>query len=208
MESKDKLLLVFVKNPKPGKVKTRLASTLGNELALEIYQRLLAYTRDICLKTDADKEIWFGNEIPEKDLWSEAGFQRHQQVPEDLGSRMLSAFQKGFINGYKRIVIIGSDNAKITEKHIGEAFDALENHDAVIGPALDGGYYLLGIKVASNFDLSVPFRDKKWSSESVFADTMKDFEKMGLEVFELEALSDIDYEEDLKGTFLEPYMRN
>lgn len=205
----EQLLLIFVKNPLPGKVKTRLAASLGNEKALEIYQQLLAYTRDIALKVDVAKEIWYGNEIPQADLWSEANFQRFRQpVEADLGGKMTAAFDQAYTKGYKKIVIIGSDNAKITDTHLKEAFTALDKHDVVIGPAVDGGYYLLGMRASSHFSHADIFKDKEWSTDTVFSDTVDSITSLGLRFSVLETLSDIDYEEDLRDTFLQSYIQS
>ncbi|MCI4669359.1 MAG: TIGR04282 family arsenosugar biosynthesis glycosyltransferase [Bacteroidia bacterium] len=201
---KDNLLLIFVKHPVAGKAKTRLAATLGHEKALEIYKKLLAHTLKISQKVKASKETWYGNQMPENDLWSEAAFARFQQFGEELGDRMLNAFQMGFSKGYKKIIIIGSDNALLTEAHISTAFHSLEDHDVVIGPAKDGGYYLLGMKQAHD----TIFHNKVWSTETVFSDTVEDVKTLNLKLKVLEELSDVDVEADLKGTFLETYLEN
>ncbi|MEO0896346.1 MAG: TIGR04282 family arsenosugar biosynthesis glycosyltransferase [Bacteroidota bacterium] len=195
------LLLIFVKHPEAGKSKTRLAATLGHDKALDIYRRLLAYTRDISAQVDADKAVFYGNQMPKKDLWSDINYPRYQQEGEGLGERMEHAFKWGFEQGYKRIVIIGSDNARLTASHLQEGFDSLGEKDFVIGPAKDGGYYLLGMKEL----FADVFSNKEWSTATVFSDTKEDIVKVGKSLAELETLSDVDVEADLKGTFLEEF---
>ncbi|TAE46386.1 MAG: glycosyltransferase [Bacteroidetes bacterium] len=196
------LLLIFVKHPLPGQVKTRLASGLGQEKALAIYGELLIYTRDIVNPLPVDKAVFYGNEMPAADLWSAAGFLRRQQEGPDLGARMEAAFAWGFEAGYERIVVIGSDCAWLNGAILQEAFEQLGENDSVIGPATDGGYYLLGLRM-----LFPPvFYDKNWSTETIFTDTMDDLEAGGKSVFVLPALSDVDVAEDLRGTFLEKYL--
>lgn len=192
------LLLIFVKHPLPGQVKTRLAATLGNARTLAIYQRLLAYTLQISQELEADKAVFYGNEVPEKDLWQEAGYRRFLQQGEDLGARMMQAFDWGFQQGYDRILVIGSDCAQLTATHLRQAFAQLENHDAIMGPAKDGGYYILGLKER----FPAIFTHKNWSTEDVFVSSLYDLISKGKSVMTLPLLSDIDREEDLADTFL------
>ena len=199
MQNNDSLLLIFVKHPKPGQVKTRLAVDIGDEKAMAIYHRLLMYTRDVADQITADKAIFYGNTIPEHDLWAAMDYPRLQQEGKDLGIRMENAFQWGFSQGYRKIVIIGSDCAELTPDILNHAFDALSDHFAVIGPAKDGGYYLLGMQKL----ISPVFYHKNWSTDTVFADTIKDLEYGSFSYLTLPILSDIDAVDDLKGTFLE-----
>ncbi len=198
------LLLLFVKDPVPGKVKTRLGASIGHDQAVRVYQELLQYTREQAEQLAVDKIVWYGNDFPEEDLWSEVGYPRYEQVGANLGLRMLHAFELGFAQGYQRVVIIGSDCAMLTAEIIAEAFDQLETFDAVLGPATDGGYYLLGMKEP----LPTVFQNKQWSTETVGTDTLRDFAEAGKSVFLLPLLSDIDTEADLAGTFLEKYQVN
>jgi len=196
------LLLIFVKHPIPGQVKTRLAATLGNEKALAIYQDLLTYTLKLSQKLDVDKAVFYGNEVPMEDLWQAVGYRRFIQQGEDLGSRMQQAFAWGFEQGYERIVIVGSDCAQLTASHVQTAFELLANHDAVIGPAEDGGYYALGL---SKMQASL-FQGKVWSTSEVFRDCVRELVNAQQSFALLPTLSDIDFEEDLQGTFLEKYL--
>ena len=186
------LLLVFTRNPELGKVKTRLAKTVGNATALKIYIFLLKRTRDIAVKVAADKAVYYSVKIRENDIWDASIFQKHQQVGEDLGIRMLHAFKNGFKAGYEKVIIIGSDLYDLTAETIENAFIALENNEVVIGPAEDGGYYLLGM---NSLEEKV-FKAKDWGTETVRKDTLEDLKDK--KVFLLGELNDVDVFEDIE----------
>ena len=186
------LLLVFTRNPELGKVKTRLAKTVGNATALKIYIFLLERTRDIAVKVAADKAVYYSVKIRENDIWDASIFQKHQQVGEDLGIRMLHAFKNGFKAGYEKVIIIGSDLYDLTSETIENAFIALENNEVVIGPAEDGGYYLLGM---NSLEEKV-FKNKDWGTETVRKDTLEDLKDK--KVFLLGELNDVDVFEDIE----------
>lgn len=201
---KQQLLLIFVKHPEKGKSKTRLAKGIGHEKALEVYRELLTHTCKISQNIAADKVVFYGNQMPEEDLWSEAGFTRMQQVGEDLGARMAHAFSWGFTQGYQEICIIGSDCATLTSDILDQAYVELSTKDFVIGPAKDGGYYLLGM--SSLF--SQVFEDKVWSTSEVRKEALADLEAAQKSYSLLVMLSDVDVVDDLRGTFLESYIPN
>ncbi|QLE00783.1 TIGR04282 family arsenosugar biosynthesis glycosyltransferase [Galbibacter sp. BG1] len=186
------VLLIFTRNPVLGKVKTRLAKTLGDEKALEIYKFLLNRTSEVTGRILCDKNVYYSEEIPKKDLWDATIFTKQAQTGHDLGARMANAFQESFAAGYTKVVIIGSDLYDLTEKHLQQAFEKLDDHDAVIGPAKDGGYYLLGLKQM------VPevFQQKNWGTSSVLRDTLQSLKS--LDVALLEELNDIDIYDDIK----------
>jgi hypothetical protein len=186
------LLLVFTRNPELGKVKTRLAKTVGNATALKIYIFLLERTRDISVKVSADKAVYYSVKVRENDIWDASIFQKHQQVGEDLGIRMLHAFKNGFKAGYEKVMIIGSDLYDLTAETIENAFIALENNEVVIGPAEDGGYYLLGM---NSLEEKV-FKNKDWGTETVRKDTLEDLKDK--KVFLLGELNDVDVFEDIE----------
>ena len=186
------LLLVFTRNPELGKVKTRLAKTVGNATALKIYTFLLKRTRDIAIKVSADKAVYYSVKVRENDIWDASIFQKHQQVGEDLGIRMLHAFKNGFKAGYEKVIIIGSDLYDLTSETIENAIIALENNEVVIGPAEDGGYYLLGM---NSLEEKI-FKNKDWGTETVRKDTLKDLKDK--KVFLLGELNDVDIFEDIK----------
>lgn len=186
------LLLVFTRNPELGKVKTRLAKTVGNATALKIYTFLLKRTRDIAIKVSADKAVYYSVKVRENDIWDASIFQKHQQVGEDLGIRMLHAFKNGFKTGYEKVMVIGSDLYDLTAETIENAFIALENNEVVIGPAEDGGYYLLGM---NSLEEKV-FKNKEWGTETVRKDTLEDLKDK--KVFLLGELNDVDVFEDIE----------
>ena len=192
MQNKNAILL-FTKNPELGKVKTRLAKTIGNERALEIYKKLLTHTQSIASPIDADKFVFYSDTINETDQWSAADYYKKLQFNGDLGQRMAAAFQEAFSLGYQSVCIIGSDCYELTSAIISEAFSKLSDHDVVIGPTHDGGYYLLGMKL-----LYKPlFLNKSWSTDTVFSDTINDFDTLSLTSYRLIKLSDVDEEKDL-----------
>lgn len=186
-------IILFTKNPELGKVKTRLAKTIGAERALAIYKKLLNHTQSIVDEIDVDKFVFYSDTIIENDQWNSGKYHKKKQHDGDLGQRMETAFQEVFELGYQSVCIIGSDCFELTSTIIIEAFDQLNRNDTVIGPTFDGGYYLLGMKKLHES----LFQNKIWSTASVYTDTSKDFEKLSLSFYNLIQLSDIDEEKDL-----------
>ena len=186
------LLIIFTRNPELGKVKTRLAKSIGDKNALTIYETLLTRTEKTIRGLSCDKAVYYSVKIRENDIWDASIYQKHQQHGDDLGIRMLNAFSEAFNNNYDKVVIIGSDLFDLKSSHINEAFKALDNNDFVIGPAHDGGYYLLGMK----FLYSQVFKNKKWGTTSVFKDTINDIKNKSIHL--LETLNDIDVYDDLQ----------
>jgi len=186
------LLIVFTRNPELGKVKTRLAKTIGNATALKIYIFLLERTRDIAVQVSADKAVYYSVKVRENDIWDANNFQKHQQVGEDLGIRMLHAFKNGFKAGYEKVMIIGSDLYDLTAETIENAFIALKDNEVVIGPAEDGGYYLLGM---NSLEEKV-FKNKNWGTETVRKNTLEELKDK--KVFLLGELNDVDVFEDIE----------
>lgn len=190
---KDQLLIIFVKNPELGKAKTRLAATIGDEAALEVYKRLLQKTMEITCGLTQDKTVFYNQFIDSQDLWHSEHYSKKLQIKGNLGEKMHHAFEWAFDEGYKDVCIIGSDCFDLSEQIIDRAFQTLRQNDAVIGPSEDGGYYLLGL---SKF-LPEVFSNKKWSTESVCDDTVQDFKKAGYSFETIDTLNDIDTEKDL-----------
>ncbi len=183
-------LIIFVRNPELGKVKTRLAATIGDQKALDIYIRLLAHTRELALSCHCDKYVFASGPLPSTE-WE--GFYMEQQSAGDLGNRMSHAFELLFRKAYEKVVIIGSDCLELSGNHLIQAFTELEHHDVVIGPANDGGYYLLAMKKHH----AGIFSDKSWGTNSVFNQTVKTVNHLGLQMQRLENLNDIDEVKDL-----------
>lgn len=186
-------LIIFIRNPESGKVKTRLAATIGNEKALLVYLELLRHTREITLDLPIRKLLFYAENIAETDEWPQENFEKYRQPEGDLGRRMEAAFEQAFSEGAGKVIIIGSDCYELTLDLIERAFEELSCHDAVIGPAADGGYYLLGF---SALNRSV-FRNKSWSTDTVFQDTVQDLKEAGLSYKVLPVLHDVDEENDL-----------
>lgn len=186
------LLLIFTRNPELGKVKTRLAKDVGDENALEIYKILLNHTHKVTETLNVVKQVWYSKAIKEEDLWGNGEYEKHLQLGNDLGARMQLAFQKGFQSGYKNIIVIGSDLYDINTEEIREAFVALEKHDTVIGPAEDGGYYLLGLTEM----IPEIFENKPWGTDTVLQKTLKDLSKQPYEL--LDEKNDVDYWSDIE----------
>ncbi len=186
------LLLIFTRNPELGKVKTRLAKDVGDETALEIYKFLIEHTVNVTKDLSVEKEVHYSVKIRENDLWDNAIFSKKLQQGEDLGERMHYAFEQGFKAGYQNIIIIGSDLYDLNKEDLAEAFVDLQEYDAVVGPAEDGGYYLLGM----NFLTSQVFKNKNWGTDSVLQDTLKDLKNKNVKL--LEPRNDVDYLEDIQ----------
>lgn len=186
------LLLIFTRNPEFGKVKTRLARDIGHQASLDIYKFLLAHTAKICTPLDTEKAVYYSEEIPNNDLWNATVFQKKKQIGEDLGERMQNAFAEGFNLGYSKIIIIGSDLYDIETKDLEQAFKVLNNHEIVIGPAEDGGYYLLGMKQL----YPKLFKNKNWGTATVLQDTINELKKSNYKL--LEKRNDVDLYSDIK----------
>ncbi len=190
--SSEELLLVFVKNSQKGGVKTRLADAVGDDKAMQIYQKLLRYTRDILSSLKTDVQVWYSQYIPLNDMWDQIGAEKRTQHGTNLGDRMKHAFERAFAEGYHRVVIIGSDCAELTTNTIRRAFEELHEHNTVIGPSQDGGYYLLGM---DQFVEEI-FEDKAWSTNAVFSETVEEIEDLGLSCYRLPELNDVDTIDD------------
>jgi len=192
----DNFLIIFVKNFIPGMVKTRLAEKIGMFVALDVYQELVAYTSDVVGAVEADKMVFYSEYVEVEDMFNGEDTEYNVQTGNSLGERMKNAFQYAFDKGYSRVTIIGSDCHQLTPKHLDEAFDQLEINDVVVGPAQDGGYYLLGL----NGPCPALFEGKEYSHEKVFEELVAEINKLELEHHTLETLNDIDTLEDMKDT--------
>lgn len=189
-----KLLIVFTKNIELGKVKTRLAASIGDEAALNIYQQLVEITERESLKVnDVDLHIYYSDCINDNH-WE--GITKFIQVEGDLGAKMGQAFEHGFSLGYDQIIGIGSDLPDVSSDIINEAFQQLENNDTVFGAAKDGGYYLLGMNTFHSFI----FENKPWSTLELLKVTIEELKSKGCSTALLRELNDVDTIEDLKAS--------
>jgi rSAM/selenodomain-associated transferase 1 len=194
----DRALIIFIKNPEAGTVKTRLAKAIGSAKALAVYNYLLDHTRRISRTTKADRLLYYSDFIPVADNWSSKEFEKYLQCGDDLGTRMGSAFQQAFSKGYRRVIIIGSDCLELDENLISKAFDKLSTYDFVIGPANDGGYYMLGM----NSSYPELFKNKVWSTETVFDQTTSQIQSWSKTIYILSKLSDVDTVTDMNEELL------
>jgi uncharacterized protein len=191
-------IIIFVKNQEAGKVKTRLAKSVGKMAALKVYQKLLEITERETRGVNAAKLVAYSEYVERDDLFSAGMYEKMIQAGEGLGERMCNAFEKSLEMGFEKIVLVGSDCPDIRSKHFITAFEKLESADVVIGPASDGGYYLIGLKKVYN-EL---FKGISWSSPEVLNQTMEKMEQMELNYTFLKELSDIDTEKDLRESHL------
>jgi rSAM/selenodomain-associated transferase 1 len=185
-------LIVFVKNPQAGRVKTRIAAEAGAEKALEIYLELLDITRRQALTFDSEWYIFYSDHIDNHDAWPDQ-YSRHLQHGSDLGERMFNAFLTIFsllpsIEKCK-VILMGSDCPDINATILQQASAQLDEADCVIGPAVDGGYYLIGFSVMPDKRI---FSGISWSTSSVYSDTIKKLAEAGYSLGVLPVLSDVD----------------
>jgi rSAM/selenodomain-associated transferase 1 len=193
-----RLIILFVKVPARGQVKTRLAAALGEDAALELYQRFVQDILETLEQTGIPVMICYYPPDSRNAVaaWLGPGQQYLPQEGRDVGERMENAFRQAFTRGFSRVVLIGSDIPDLPAPLINEALAALRMHDAVIGPARDGGYYLIGFRNDTFFP--AVFSGIAWSTGAVFRSTMQAFGKAGSRVHELPFWQDVDTIEDLK----------
>ncbi|MBK9583754.1 MAG: TIGR04282 family arsenosugar biosynthesis glycosyltransferase [Saprospiraceae bacterium] len=190
----DRHLIVFVKNPVLGEVKTRLAASLGEQRALDIYNELLAITRENIANLGCQKHVFFGSFIEDDVIWEEAFLSKNIQDGGGLGERMESAFYRIFRSESDPVkaVLIGSDCPELTSVNINQAFELLDTSDVVLGPALDGGYYLIGMKK----NHPAIWLEIDWSTDRVYQQTIDKINKFNLSYSVLPVLQDIDTQDD------------
>lgn len=200
--SEKRLLIVFVKNAILGTAKTRLAKTIGNEAAFEVYKHLMQITENATAEVNnCDVHIYFSSE---KDGSRWTNYPQFVQQGNDLGERMSDAFRRGFQEGYSHIVGVGSDLPDLTSEIIEKGLQELTKNDAVFGPAEDGGYYLIGMRSM----IDCIFEDKPWSTEDLLDITLKDLKENDYSVGLIETLNDVDTEEDLMNSSLKEWYLN
>ena len=191
-------LVLFVKYPEKGMVKTRLSAGLGDEITQNLYKCFVSDLIGTLEKKRYTFKIAFYPPGSDEKIISWLGSEHCYitQVGRDLGERMENAFKETFLEGFKEVLVIGTDIPALTPSLIDKAIKALKNSDAVIGPCYDGGYYLIGFR--NEMFLSDIFKGIQWSTERVFKDTMGVFTKKGYKVYVLPKLRDMDRIEDLR----------
>ena len=194
----DAIILFFIKYPEPGTVKTRLAAAIGPEEAAALYRRFILDILAKLQSSDFPFRICFspGEKRKQLEEWLGPALVYFPQRGTDLGERMKTAFLDAFEEGYKRVSLIGSDFPDLPSSILTEALDSLHHHDTVIGPAFDGGYYLIGFR-DDTFNPAA-FEKIEWGTEQVFRKTMAVFNKNETKAYILPAWNDVDTIEDLK----------
>jgi rSAM/selenodomain-associated transferase 1 len=200
----NKSILFFVKYPSPGKVKTRLAGYVGEEMALGLYKCFVKDLMNTLSMVNADLLICYRPEVSIDRMKEWLGSENEYVIQEgsSLGERMKNCFVNSFKKGYKTSLVIGSDSPDLSIDIIESAFKSLEESDVVIGPSIDGGYYLIGFNESSF--LGDVFENIKWSTDSVFEESMNVFKKNNYKVCRLSGWYDVDTLKDLQ----ELYDRN
>ncbi|HTI73286.1 MAG TPA: TIGR04282 family arsenosugar biosynthesis glycosyltransferase [Candidatus Limnocylindria bacterium] len=186
-------ILLFLKAPRLGFVKTRLAKDLGPAGALSAYRQMLQATVEVlCPFPNVALRYTPDDSTDEVGSWAKPGWRLEPQGDGDLGERLTRAFADAFANGANPVVAIGSDCPYVSAADLREAQDLLQTNDVVLGPAVDGGYWLIGTRRA----LPQLFEGIDWSTERVFEQTCRAANVAGLTVARLRTLSDVDTSED------------
>jgi uncharacterized protein len=186
-------LIVFIKAPRVGTVKSRIARTAGAERACAIYRQLVE-TALGHLNSIGQVQLRFSPDDAAKEIapWLRGNWRAEPQGAGDLGHRLRRAFEAAFANGAECVVVIGSDCPEIEATDIYAAWKELKSHDLVVGPAIDGGYWLMGLR-APHPEL---FEKITWSSDQVLAQTLQRAKSIGLRIQLLRILADVDTEAD------------
>lgn len=197
-EQAKKALIIFAKRPAPGNVKTRLVPFLSKEQAAGLYEAMLWDVVERTAQQDAARFLFYASSEGAGEYFSEVGrgCSQREQACGDLGARMHQAFSEVFSQGFEAAVIIGTDSPDVPMSYLDQAFRVLEegSAEAVIGPSEDGGYYLLGMRKI----LPELFRDIRWSTADVVADTVKQAKAAGTKAALLSTWYDVDEPDDLQ----------
>jgi len=186
----NQLLMVFIKDSSKYPVKTRLKTSIGKNKSIWVYNQILKKTVLVLKNIKTDIAVFHYNSIISKNPFKNFSKWNKIQIGKNLGEKISNAFNWGFEKGYKKIIIIGSDLWDLNEEIINKGFLELNKNKVVIGPSIDGGYYLLGL----NKKMPKIFEGIKWGTQSVLAETLKLLEH---EPYILPELNDIDTFEDL-----------
>lgn len=194
-------LIIFTRYPAPGKAKTRLIPVLGKEGAANLHRLMAQRTIARALSLQNSRQLlsveihYTGSSQQLMEDWLGTEIVYHQQSDGDLGARMLAAFQKSFNGGLEKVALIGTDCPQLKQQLLAKAFDELNDKDLVLGPAKDGGYYLIGLRCL----IPALFDGIHWGSSEVFASTVAIAKNLGLNIGVLPTLVDIDRPDDLIG---------
>ncbi|MGD8647251.1 MAG: TIGR04283 family arsenosugar biosynthesis glycosyltransferase [Desulfobacterales bacterium] len=196
-------LIIFTRYPQPGTTKTRMIPKLGDEGAAELQRQMTEHivsrvTGNTALRSTSVEVRFEGGNKHLMAAWLGTGFDYSPQGNGDIGIRMSRAFEDGFGNGYASVVIIGSDIPDITGDIVNKAFDELRRHDLVLGPAADGGYYLIAMGKTVFIQAAARlFGGIRWGTEGVLSQTLAAADRLSLSFFLLDTLADVDRPEDL-----------
>lgn len=186
--------MLFSRIPLAGRVKTRLIPALGAERACRLHSAMTRHCLEqMVLAATSDVQLWLDGETAAASPFATPGVSEHRQCEGDLGQRMAQAFRDNFARGYSRVLISGSDCPGLGPEHYHRLLAGLEKHDAVLIPALDGGYVALGLR---RYDSSL-FTDMEWGGATVCEITLGRIAALGWSWHALEPLPDIDRPEDL-----------
>ena len=186
-------LIIFIKNPEKGKVKTSLAAELGDDAALHIYNQLLEHTRSVTEFFSGEKYLFYSDYPNWNDAWDINTYRKRIQQGDNLGQRMEAAFTSVFDEGHDRAIIIGSDCYELSLQVINTAITDLDTHDVVIGPSHNGGYYLLGMRTPQ----SALFTNLQWTTGNSLEDTEALLKQSHLTFKQLPLLHDLQTTADL-----------
>jgi len=194
-------LAIMLKYPEPGKVKTRLGREIGMDMAARLYRSFVSRLLETCSGLDSEIAVCCHPErdIRDYECWLGKGYKYIPQAGKDLGLKMRSCFEQCFDFGFSGVILMGSDIPQISPGHVKTALARLDDHEAVIGPAMDGGYYLLGMR-EKNF-LPEVFTDISWSTSQVYEQTMEVLTRSSANIFTLPVLMDVDTLDDLRFLF-------
>ena len=179
-------LIIFARNPVFGQVKSRIAKRTDPETALSIYNQLLAITRENVKTFKGVTFVFYSSYIEQNDIW--VNVEKRLQSPDDNLGKCLKAALRSLNDVYKYKIIIGTDCPELSEHIINQALVALKDHDVVIGPAKDGGYYLIGLTQ----DYTTLFEEIHWGSSEVLAQTLNQVNQLNLSCALLPELHDVD----------------
>jgi hypothetical protein len=191
-------LILFTRYPEPGRTKTRLIPALGAEGAAALQRRMseaiVSHMARFAAQSPVHLEIRYADGTQQAvEAWLSSDIPCLDQGEGDLGARLHRAFTQAFAQGAKKVVVIGADCPGLTPPLFARAFAALDNQDLVLGPAVDGGYYLVGL----NRPAPALFSEIPWGSGEVLAATLKQAQSLNLSLHLLEPLADVDRPEDL-----------
>lgn len=215
-------LLLFLRYPQPGRTKTRLIPALGAVGAAQLQRQMAEYLLAKLSHSMWETQIYFtGASLQDMQSWLGVGQSYRPQSEGDLGERLWSGFQSAFAEGDasartpnrvpNRVIAVGADCPDLSIRHIAQAFEQLDSHNLVLGPAKDGGYYLIGLQQFLALEAAVcqktfpqtPFSQKSlftdisWSTSAVLQQTMEKAEALNLSMVQLETLGDVDRPQDL-----------